>query len=61
MFVKRLVQHLGNETAIDNARLASTELSQRRVEREAVEIYLESLDARPGRRVGAVEAAASGR
>lgn len=43
MFVEHLLRGLGNQTAIDNARAASTALSQRRVEREEVEIFLARL------------------
>jgi hypothetical protein len=47
MFVEALLRRLGSQSrAIDNARTASTELSQRRVEREAVEIFLDRLHAR---------------
>lgn len=49
MFVEHLLQRLGNQRAIDNARAASTELSQRRVEREEVELFLNRLRAQPGR------------
>lgn len=53
MFVEHLLRELGNHRAIDNARTASTELSQRRVEREAVEIFLDRLHARrPDRAAG---------
>lgn len=38
--MEHLLRHLGNQTAVDNARLASRELSRRRVEREEVEIFL---------------------
>lgn len=41
MFVEDLLRRFGNDNAIDNARAAATELAQRRVEREAVEIFLE--------------------
>lgn len=46
MFVEHLVRRLGNGQAVDNARDASTDLARRRVEREAVEIFLERLQAR---------------
>jgi hypothetical protein len=36
---------LGQEKAVANARTAATVLSRRRVERDEVELYLESLDA----------------
>jgi len=51
MFVEHLLRRLGNRAAIENARLATTEMSRRRVEREDVEIFLEQLHARP-RRLG---------
>ena len=39
----------GQEQALRNARRASTEVSRRRIERDEVQIYLESLDtADPG-------------
>ena len=44
----RLGSHLANqETALTNARRASTHLLRRRVERDEVELYLDDLDARP--------------
>jgi hypothetical protein len=46
MSVEHLLRRLGNQAAIENARLATTELSRRRVEREDVEIFLEQLYAR---------------
>jgi hypothetical protein len=46
MSVQHLLRRLGNQAAIENARLATTELSRRRVEREDVEIFLEQLHAR---------------
>ena len=46
MLMGDLWRRLGNERAVENARLASTELSNRRVEHEAVEIFLERLAAR---------------
>lgn len=46
MSVEHLLRRLGNQAAIENARLATTELSRRRVEREDVEIFLEQLHAR---------------
>lgn len=46
MFWAHLLRRLGNEQAVDNARVASTALARRRVEREAVEIFLERLQAR---------------
>ena len=45
----RLGSHLANqETALTNARRASTHLLRRRVERDEVELYLDDLEARPG-------------
>lgn len=44
MFIRHLLRRLGNQQAIDNARLASTDLSRRRVEREGVELFLERLE-----------------
>lgn len=59
MFVEPLLRRLGSQSrAIDNARAASTELLQRRVEREAVEIFLERLHARSGGGTGATGTAA---
>lgn len=49
MLVEHLLRRLGNRAAIENARLATTELSRRRVEREDVEIFLEQLHARTHR------------
>ena len=46
MFIQHLLRRLGNQQAIDNARMASTDLSRRRVEREDVELFLERLDVR---------------
>lgn len=46
MVASHLMRRLGNQQAVDNARAASTELAQLRVEREAVEIFLERLQAR---------------
>lgn len=46
MLPKHLLRRLGNEQAVDNARAASTEFARVRVEREAVEIFLERLKAR---------------
>jgi len=44
----RLGSHLANqETALTNARRASTHLLRRRVERDEVELYLGDLEARP--------------
>lgn len=48
MIVDDMLRRLGNQQAIDNARVASAELSKRRVERESVEIYLERLRGRSG-------------
>ena len=42
----KLLERLGNRGAVENARVASTELSRRRVEREEVEIFLARLDSR---------------
>jgi hypothetical protein len=58
MFMNQLLRRLGNETAVDNARAASAELSRARVEREAVDLFLERLDARrrPAASAGAVAA-----
>lgn len=61
MVAKHLLRRLGNEQAVDNARAASTELAQLRVEREAVEIFLERLQARSVPAAGAsVPAVAEG-
>lgn len=49
MFVEHLLRRLGHQTAVENARLASTELSKRRVEREEVEIFLDRLHGRSPR------------
>ena len=49
MFVGHLLRRLGNQAAVENARLATTELSRRRVEREEVELFLLRLRAQPGR------------
>ena len=46
LFIQHLLNRLGNQQAIDNARMASTDLSRRRVEREDVELFLERLDVR---------------
>jgi hypothetical protein len=44
----RLSAHLANqETALTNARRASTHLLRRRVERDEVELYLDDLQSRP--------------
>ena len=44
----RLGSHLANqETALTNARRASTDLPRRRVERDEVELYLDDLESRP--------------
>jgi hypothetical protein len=40
-----LLAATGHEGAVSNAREAATELSRRRVEREAVELYLAGLEA----------------
>lgn len=42
----KLLERLGNRGAVENARVASTELSRRRVEREEVEIFLARLGSR---------------
>lgn len=48
---KRLLGPFGNQGALANARLAATEMSQRRVEREEVELFLERATSRfAGRR-----------
>lgn len=49
LFIQHLLKRLGNQQAIDNARMASTDLSRRRVEREDVELFLERLDVRRAR------------
>jgi hypothetical protein len=47
MLVERLLLRLGDQSrALDNARLASTQLARRRVEREEVEIFLDRLATR---------------
>lgn len=46
MSIQHLLRRLGNQQAIDNARMASTDLSRRRVEREDVELFLERLEVR---------------
>jgi hypothetical protein len=61
MFVEHLLRRLGNQTAVENARLASTELSKRRVEREGVEIFLEQLHGRARRYVDDLGSAVAGR
>jgi hypothetical protein len=44
----RLGSHLANqETALTNARRASTHLLRRRVERDEVELYFDDLESRP--------------
>jgi hypothetical protein len=46
MLIEGLLRRLGNQAAVENARVASTDLSRRRVEREAVHLYLQRLEER---------------
>lgn len=46
MLVPRLLRRIADQSrAVENARVASTELARRRVEREEVEIFLARLEA----------------
>ncbi len=45
-FAQQVLKRVGSQQAIDNARFASTELSRRRVEREAVDLFLERFEVR---------------